>query len=61
MNIKAKINARVRAGYSREIATVHAIEEAQNTINDMDEKLSRAIEFLSADQVREIYGNFENT
>lgn len=44
-------------GFSEIDATQLAIEDAQRTINDMDKKLSKALDYLTVDQVKEIYGD----
>lgn len=57
MNIKSKIKLYMHKGFSEIDATQLAIEDAQRTINDMDKKLSKALDYLTVDQVKEIYGD----
>lgn len=57
MNIKSKIKFYIHKGYSEVDAVQLAIEDAQKVISDMDEKLSKALGYLTADQVKEIYGD----
>lgn len=59
MNIKSKIKFYVHKGHSESDATALAIADAQQVINDMDEKLNKAIDFLSVEEVREVYGDLE--
>lgn len=58
MNLKMKIKAYMLQGKTQEEATEITIREAQKVINDMDEKLSQAITYLSESQIKEIYGDF---
>lgn len=57
MNIKSKIKLYMHKGFSEVDATQLAIEDAQKVIRDMDEKLSKALDYLTVDQVKEIYGD----
>ena len=57
MNIKSKIKFYIHKGFSETDATLLAIEDAQKVISDMDEKLSKALDYLTVDQVKEIYGD----
>lgn len=57
MNIRSKIKFYINKGYCEIDAVQLAMEDAQKVINDMDTKLSKALEYLTVDQVREIYGD----
>jgi len=56
MNIKSKIKFYIHKGYNEDDAIDLAIKDAQQVINDMDEKLSKSLNYLTVDQVKEIYG-----
>ncbi len=57
MNIKSKIKFYIHKGFSELDATKMAIEDAQKVINDMDEKLSKTLNYLSVDEIKEVYGD----
>jgi hypothetical protein len=60
MNIKSKIKFYIHKGFSEVDATKMAIEDAQRTIDDMNKKLRKALDYLTVDQVKEIYGDISN-
>jgi ABC-type lipopolysaccharide export system ATPase subunit len=57
MNIKSKIKFYIHSGFNETDATSLAIDDAQIAINNMDEKLNKALDFLTVEQVKEIYGD----
>lgn len=57
MDIKSKVKFYIHKGYSEYDAMQLAIQDAQRVINDMDKKLSKALDYLNVDQVKEIYGD----
>lgn len=57
MNIDSKVKFYIHKGFSEYDAMQLAIKDAQRVINDMDKKLSKALDYLNVDQVKEIYGD----
>ncbi len=60
MNIKSKIKFYIHKGFSEFDATSMAIQDAQKVINDLDEKLSKTLNYLSVDEVKEVYGDMND-
>ena len=57
MSWKIKLNLLIKAGISREDAMIKLLDDYAESNKAMDLKLAKCINYLSAEQIQEIFGS----